>query len=105
MTDPMIPFDMDPRYPPRYRVVMKTDHDLPPDLLLGALSQTFSLDNQQAHLLALPILRHKMVPHGAYSQEIAEAKAFELNRLIMAHGRMLATSIEPCENRPDIIPR
>ena len=97
MTHPVIPFDMDPKYPPRFEVVMQTDHDIPPDLLLSVLTQTFALDRKQAEKLALPILYHESGSFGAYSREIAEAKAFTLNRFMMQHGRLLATGIQPCQ--------
>lgn len=97
MTHPAIPFDMDPKYPPRYEVVMQTDHDIPPDLLLSVLSQTFVLDRKEAEKLARPILYHESGSFGAYSREIAEAKAFALNQFMMQHGRLLATGIQPCQ--------
>ena len=96
MTEHNSPFDMDPRYPPRYQVLMQTDSDLPPDLLWQVLSKTLLLDQKPAQALALSILRHELVPHGSYSREIAEAKALALNQAMVAHGRMLQTRIMPC---------
>lgn len=90
------PLEIDPTNPPQYRIVMQTTQELPPKLLLDVLARTFSLDRQQAQQLALPILRHEMVPHGTYSREIAEAKAFVLHQFMLQNGRTLNTSISPC---------
>ena len=96
MNEITLPFDIDPKYPPRYRIVMQTPQELPPNLLMDVLTKTFSLNVDQARQLALPILRHEMVPHGTYSREIAEAKAFTLHQFMLQNGRTLNTSISPC---------
>jgi ATP-dependent Clp protease adapter protein ClpS len=96
MNETNTPFDIDPKYPPRYRVVMQTKQELPPSLLMDVLSKTFALNMEQAQHLALSILRHEMVPHGTYSREIAEAKAFTLHQFMLQNGRTLNTSISPC---------
>lgn len=90
------PAEIDPSNPPCFRIVMQTQQELPPELLMNALGRTFALDDAQARKLALPILRYEMVPHGAFSREIAEAKAFVLHRYMLERGRMLKTSISPC---------
>ena len=87
---------MDEKFPPKYRVVMHTEQEIPPDLLCDLLLKTFSIERLSSQLLALSILRHKAVSYGAYSREIAEAKAFTINQAILKHGRMLNTVIEPC---------
>lgn len=87
--------DTDQTPVPQYAVIMQGGRDLPPDLLLEALENTFHVVDPERRSMAMAILTGKMVPFGAYSVEIAEAKAQALAQFMLRNGRELETCIAP----------
>lgn len=91
----MASMNHDPCFPPRFLVVMKTDQELPPDLVVAMLMEVFHLSLEDARDLAIPILSHRTTYYGNYSKEVAEYKIFEISQKMLKKGRQLDSHFEP----------
>jgi ATP-dependent Clp protease adaptor protein ClpS len=78
----------------QWNVLLLNDDTTPMDFVVDVIEQVFDIDLENARRLMLRIHNEGTVECGAYSQEIAEAKADQVMYLAREHRHPLQCVVE-----------
>ena len=78
----------------KWSVLLLNDDTTPMDFVVDVIEQVFDIDLEDARQLMLRVHNEGVVECGAYSQEIAKAKAAQVMELARLHRHPLQCVVE-----------
>ena len=79
----------------KWSVLLLNDDHTPMDFVVDVIVQVFDIDLENARHLMLRVHNEGAVECGAYSEEIAKAKAAQVMDLARVHRHSLQCVVEP----------
>ncbi len=84
--------------PSLYEVIMHNDDYTTMDFVIHVLQKFFQKTADQAHEIMLRVHHDGQAQCGVYTKEVAEAKAFKVNKYSRSKGHPLKCSYQPCQS-------
>ena len=87
--------DLDQKEPPLFHVAILNDDFTPMNFVISVLRLILHLSREEATLLTLRAHKDGQAVCGAFSRDIAETKAQEINELAVRNGHPLQSQVQP----------
>ncbi len=87
--------DLAQREPPLFHVAILNDDFTPLNFVISVLRLVLHLSHEEATLLTLRAHKNGQAVCGAFSRDLAETKAQEINELAMRNGHPLQSQAQP----------